>query len=239
MEKSMEKSMEKIKQGKSKTIYEKDGDYIMKFRDDITAFDGGKHDVIGDKGFYCCQISTILFKYLEENGIKTHFIGLASGKEMIVKKLDMIPVEAVVRNLSTGSLTKNYGVPKGKRLKRPLISFYYKSDELHDPMLNEDVIYELDLCKEEELKEMRSLSIKINDKLLEFFNAIGLELVDFKLEFGRDGEKIVLGDELSPDSFRLWKDGESLDKDVYRKGKDEVRVRVSETYKSVYEFCRK
>jgi phosphoribosylaminoimidazole-succinocarboxamide synthase len=217
--------LRKISEGKTKTIYEtQDKDVVLiKFNDDITALDGEKHDILPGKGEINAAISAELFQELQRGDIPTHFISLEpSGDMMRAKRLEMIPVEVVCRNLAAGHFLSRFPMFKrGERLPIPVIEFYLKNDQLHDPMLVEDHLPALGLASREETEKMKEITRKANKILLELFLKRGLTLVDFKLEFGRDLKReIVLGDELNCDSMRLWEidTGEALDKDVYRKG---------------------
>ena len=233
----MEK-LRKIYEGKAKIIFETDrpGLVIQQFKEEATAFDGKKKAEIEGKGVANTQISAVLFKLLEEKGIKTHFRALVSPNELATIHLKMIPVEVVVRNVAAGSLAKRLGYAEGRTLKRPLVEFYFKNDELGDPIINEDHIAELKLATPAQLKEMRETALKVNQVLREFFGARGLELVDFKLEFGVASRgEIILGDEISPDTCRFW-DKESrkkLDKDRFRHDLGEVEEAYQEVLKRV------
>ena len=215
-----------IYSGKAKSIYEIDEDRVLiEFRDDITAGDGKKRDVKKGKGHLNALISSRLFEVLEENGIPTHYLGYIEPVYMVAKRVDIIPIEVIVRNIAAGSLCKRYPFKEGEILKRPIVQFDYKSDEYGDPMLNEDIAIALGLATEEELKKMRELALRVNDVLRRFFDERGIVLVDFKIEIGRtrDGE-LVVADEISPDTMRLW-DKETmdvLDKDVFRKDLGDV-----------------
>ena len=213
--------------GKAKSIYLTDApdELVVVFRDDITAFDGGRKDVLARKGEYNARVSARLFDLLEAEGVPTHFLRLESPVRMRVRRLDMVPLEVIVRNLAAGSLVRNYPFEQGRRLDPPLIVIDYKDDARHDPMVNDEIIVALGLLTPAELDELKALAIRVNGVLRPLFAACALELVDFKLEFGRDGAgRLRLGDEVSMDSMRLWDraSGESLDKDVYRLEKGDV-----------------
>jgi phosphoribosylaminoimidazole-succinocarboxamide synthase len=212
--------------GKAKSVYTTDvkGKLIVKFRDDITAFDGGKKDVLENKGNYNAEVSAFFFDYLEQNGVKTHFFSMLDPHHMVVRRLDMIPLEVIVRNVAAGSLVRNYPFREGTLLDPPMIVIDYKDDSRHDPMLNDDIILALKLLSPTELKKIKKVALEVNRILSDLLAAQGITLVDFKIEFGRQGKKIYLGDEISMDSMRLWdkKTGESLDKDVYRFEKGDV-----------------
>jgi len=212
--------------GKAKTVYRTDtkGKLIVEFRDDITAFDGGKKDVLKNKGSYNAEVSAFFFRYLEENGIKTHFVKMLDPRHMVVHELEMIPLEVIVRNLAAGSIVRNYPFKEGTKLNPPVIVIDYKDDSRHDPMLNDDLIVALKIATPQELRKIKKVALEVNRLLVKSLAAQGITLVDFKIEFGRKGRSICLGDEVSMDSMRLWdkKTGESLDKDVYRFNKGDV-----------------
>jgi phosphoribosylaminoimidazole-succinocarboxamide synthase len=219
--------------GKAKSVYRTDakGKLIVEFRDDITAFDGGKKDVLAQKGSYNAEVSAFIFRYLEENGVLTHFLSMIDERRMVVRELSMIPLEVIVRNVAAGSIVRNYPFKEGTPLKPPVIVIDYKDDSHHDPMLNDDLIVALGLATSAELKKIKVVALEINRLLVKLMAAQGITLVDFKMEFGRQGRKIYLGDEISMDSMRLWdkKTGASLDKDVYRFNKGDVMA----TYNTV------
>ena len=215
-----------IIKGKAKSVFTTDtkGKLIVEFRDDITAFDGGKKDVLKNKGGYNAEVSAFFFEYLEQNGVKTHFFTMLDPHHMIVRKLEMIPLEVIVRNIAAGSLVRNFPFREGKLLNPPLIVIDYKDDARHDPMLNDEIIIALKLVTPPELKKIKKMALEMNRLLSALLSSQGITLVDFKIEFGRQGKTIYLGDEISMDSMRLWdkKTGESLDKDVYRFEKGDV-----------------
>lgn len=231
------KRQEKLYEGKAKIIYATDdpGLVIQYFKDDATAFDGIKKGTIVDKGVINNHVSTRIFKYLEDNGVKTHFVELLSDREMLVKKLQIIPVEVVFRNVAAGSLCKRLGVEEGKPLDPPTQEFFYKSDPLHDPMINESHIKTFQWATEAEVEFLKSAGSKVNQLLVEFFKARGIRLVDFKLEFGRNQGEVLLGDEISPDGCRLWdwETGEKMDKDRFRFSLGSVEEKYQEVYKLV------
>lgn len=212
--------------GKAKTVYRTDDPdiYIVKFRDDITAFDGEKKDTLTDKGRYNAEVSSHLFEYLKEHGIDTHYIETLGPATMAVRRLRMFPLEVIVRNVAAGSLVRRYPFCEGDRIDPPIVVIDYKSDAHHDPMLNDDLIYALELATPEELDQIKAMALAVNELLVKYFDRRGITLVDFKLEFGHHGGKIVVGDEVSMDSMRLWdkETGASLDKDVYRFDKGNV-----------------
>jgi len=227
------KQVDLLYTGKAKSVYRTDDPdvYIMKFRDDITAFDGGKKDTLGGKGRYNAEVSSFFFRYLEENGIKTHYLSSVDPTAIAVRSLTMIPLEVIVRNVAAGSIVRNYPFREGEVLDPAVIVIDYKSDAHHDPMLNDDLIYALGLATPEELDQIKAMALAVNIVLSEYLAARGITLVDFKLEFGKTDGEIVVGDEISMDSMRLWdkETGASLDKDVYRFNKGDVM----ETYAGV------
>ena len=186
------------------------------------------------KGAYNAVISAKIFKVLEENGVETQFIDLPEPDVMLARKLDMIPIEVIVRNIATGSLIRKYPIADGTRLEPPIVQMDFKADEYHDPMLNDSIIKALGIATQEEIDTLTEKALKINEVLKEFFADAGIILVDYKVEFGKDKDgNIILGDEISPDSCRLW-DSETLDmldKELFRKGKDDE---VMEAYVEVY-----
>lgn len=214
-----------IHEGKAKIIYEgpDPGTLIQYFKDDATAFNAEKHAVISGKGVLNNRISAHIMTKLETVGIPTHFLRSINMREQLIKKVEIIPIEVVVRNVVAGSLVKRLGMKEGEYLQRPLVEFYYKKDELGDPLVGEEHILTLGWADVFELEEMVSMAWRVNDYLSGLFAGIGLQLVDFKLEFGRlfgpHGEiYIILADEISPDNCRLWdvQTGEKLDKDRFR-----------------------
>ena len=220
-------SEELLYAGKAKSVYRSDApdELVVVFRDDITAFDGGKKDVLSRKGEYNARVSARLFEVLEKAGVPTHFLRLEDPTRMRVRRLAMVPLEVIVRNRAAGSLVRNYPFESGQPLAPPLMVIDYKDDARHDPMVNDEIILALGLLGRAELEEMKGLALRVNGVLRGIFAAADLDLVDFKLEFGRDDEgRLRLGDEVSMDSMRLWsrETGESLDKDVYRLGTGDV-----------------
>ena len=228
------KRLGKIYEGKAKIIYATDDpDLVVQyFKDDATAFNGAKKGTIVDKGVMNNQISAKIFQYLEENGVATHFVDQPSDREMVVKKLEIIPVEVVLRNVVAGSLAKRMGIDEGKILRRPILEFYYKDDDLGDPMINADHITVFELATTEEIEILKTRGMKINELLTEFFKARNIRLVDFKIEFGRHKGEILLGDEISPDACRLWDwdTNEKMDKDRFRFNLGKVEEKYQEVY---------
>ncbi|WP_456323108.1 phosphoribosylaminoimidazolesuccinocarboxamide synthase [Hydrogenimonas sp.] len=230
---------ELLYEGKAKRLFTTENPdlLIAEFKDDLTAFNGLKHDQERGKGALNNQISTELFKLLEENGIPTHYESTPDANHMIVKKVDIILIEVVVRNIATGSLTKRLGIADGTKLPFALVEFYYKNDELGDPLLNDEHCIVLDLVRNEgDLEELKRLGREINTILKAFFAKRSLNLVDFKVEFGYDKDgKIILADEISPDSCRFWdmESGEKLDKDRFREGLGGLKLAYEEVLKRV------
>ena len=207
-------------EGKAKTVYETDNpkELLIYFKDDATALNGEKHGIIEGKGVINNKLSEFFFKQLKDRGIKSHFVEKVGEREMIVKRLDMIKLEVVVRNIVAGSLVKRLGKEEGTPLTVPVVEYYYKSDELGDPMLNRYHIMALDLAKIDELNQMEHVAFSVNNILRELLKAKNVDLIDFKLEFGRFDGEVLLADEISPDNCRFWDTvtHEKLDKDRFR-----------------------
>ena len=207
-------------EGKAKTVFETDNpkELLIYFKDDATALNGEKHGIIEGKGVINNKLSEFFFKQLKDRGIKSHFVEKVGEREMIVKRLDMIKLEVVVRNIVAGSLVKRLGKEEGTPLTVPVVEYYYKSDELGDPMLNRYHIMALDLAKIDELNQMEHVAFSVNNILRELLKAKNVDLIDFKLEFGRFDGEVLLADEISPDNCRFWDTvtHEKLDKDRFR-----------------------
>ncbi len=229
------KKLELLYEGKGKKLYTTDNDLqiISEFKDDLTAFNAQKKGNEKGKGSLNCQISTIAFKLLEQNGIKTHFIESLDENSMLCKRVKIIPLEVVVRNVATGSLTKRLGIDEGKKLDFPIVEFYYKNDELNDPLVNDEHCKIMGIIDSDETADfLKTTARKINSVLVEFFAKANLRLIDFKVEFGRDENgEILLADEISPDGCRLWdkNSNKKMDKDIFRQSLGSV----SEAYKEV------
>lgn len=212
--------------GKAKDIYATvDSDQIVAvYKDQATAFNGGKKEQITGKGRLNNLISSLIFEKLNEAGVKTHFIKHLSDTEQLNKKVEIIPLEVVLRNVTAGSFSKRFGVEEGIALSTPIVEFYYKKDELDDPFINDEHIAFLELASQDQIAYIKEETRRINEFLKDLFTQIGLTLVDFKLEFGIDSSgQILLADEFSPDNCRLWDaDGNHLDKDVFRRGLGEL-----------------
>ncbi|HBR14429.1 MAG TPA: phosphoribosylaminoimidazolesuccinocarboxamide synthase [Candidatus Omnitrophica bacterium] len=215
--------MEKRKQiyeGKAKIIFETDQpEYVIQyFKDDATAFNAAKKGVIEQKGIMNNKISTKIFEFLQSQGVETHFVKHLSDREMLIKKVEIVPLEVIIRNKAAGSLCRLLGLPEGRAFETPILEFCYKNDALNDPLVNEYHIRALNFATEKEIAFIKESTFKINDLMRNFFSRLNLELIDFKLEFGRYQGKIILADEISPDTCRLWETGtgKKLDKDRFR-----------------------
>jgi len=226
--------LEKIYEGKAKIIYTtSDPDLVIQyFKDDASAFDGKKKGTIVDKGVMNNHISSRIFQFLENEGVKTHFVETLNDREMLVKRLDIIPVEVVLRNIAAGSLSKRLGIEEGTVLDKPILEFFYKSDPLGDPMINECHVDVFGWATKQEVEILKSEGLKINNLMMKFFKERNIRLVDFKLEFGRHKGKVLLGDEISPDGCRLWhwETNEKMDKDRFRFNLGNVEEKYQEVY---------
>ena len=235
--------MQKLKQiyeGKAKKVYETDDPefYIVDYKDDATAFNGLKKGTIVGKGVINNQMSNRLMQMLEKNGIPTHFVQELSQRETLVRKVSIVPLEVIVRNIAAGSFSKRYGVEEGVVLDCPTFEFSYKNDALGDPLLNTSHALALNLAAPEELTVIRTLALRVNELLRTFWAGCGITLVDFKLEFGRlRNGSIVLADEISPDTCRLWDSGtqEKLDKDRFRQDLGRVEEAYAEVMRRMTE----
>ncbi len=228
---------EQLYEGKAKKVFATENpDYvIVSYKDDATAFNGKKKGTIEGKGVINNTMSNMMFRYLETKGVKTHFEEQLSERETVVKKVEIVPLEVIIRNVAAGSFSKHYGVPEGKVLAAPTIEFSYKSDALDDPLLNEYHALALELATKEEIETIKAMAFKVNDELKAFFKGIGIDLIDFKLEFGRFHGEIVLADEISPDTCRFWDSvtHEKLDKDRFRRDLGGVEDAYSEIFKRI------
>ena len=232
---------ELLYEGKAKKLYTTDNpdQLIAEFKDDLTAFNAEKKGSEQGKGALNCQISTQLFRLLEKNGIETHLVETLDENHQLVKKVEIIPIEVVVRNTVTGSLSKRLGIEDGKELPFVLVEFYLKDDDLNDPIICDDHCLLLNLVEDRgDLEVLREKARKINEVLKDFFAKRRLKLVDFKVEFGRDkAGNILLSDEISPDSCRFWDmdTGEKMDKDRFRQNLGNVKVAYEEVLKRIVE----
>lgn len=232
--------MEKLElryEGKAKKVFDTDQNeyFWVAYKDDATAFNGEKKGQILDKGLVNNQLSALFFAELEKAGIPTHYVRLLSDRDMLVYRLEMIPLEVVVRNIVAGSLSKRLGVEEGFVLSRPVVELYYKDDELGDPLVNESHVEAMGWASRDVVQEIQALGLKINSVLQSILVKAGIELIDFKLEFGVRGGKVYLGDEISPDTCRYWdiETREKLDKDRFRRDLGKVEEAYQEVYHRV------
>lgn len=229
--------------GKAKDIFETDNPDVLRayFRDSATAFNAKKKGEIHDKGKINATISAILFQLCEKKGIKTHFIEQSSDRELLIKKVKIIPIEVIVRNIACGSLCKRLAIKEGKILREPIVEFSYKNDDLGDPLLTRaDIKTVLELADDKTLDEITTITLKANKIFKEFFLKANIKVVDFKLEYGFDKDNnLLLADELSPDNFRLWdiKTNEKLDKDRFRQDLGNIEEAYQEVLKRVHNTC--
>ncbi|MCB8816944.1 phosphoribosylaminoimidazolesuccinocarboxamide synthase [Desulfosporosinus shakirovi] len=232
--------MEKLElryEGKAKRVYDTDQNeyFWVAYKDDATAFNGEKKGQIVDKGLVNNQLSALFFEEIGKAGIPTHYVKLLSDRDMLVHRLEMIPLEVVVRNIVAGSLSKRLGVEEGFVLSRPVVELYYKDDALGDPMVNESHVEAMGWASMDVAREIQAMGLKVNSILQSILVKAGIELIDFKLEFGvRDG-KVYLGDEISPDTCRYWdiETREKLDKDRFRRDLGKVEEAYQEVYRRV------
>ncbi len=212
---------EQLYEGKAKKVFAtNDPDVVLvAYKDDATAFNGLKKGTILGKGVVNNRMSNFMFKNLEAAGVKTHLIEEISDRETLVKKVEIVPLEVIVRNVAAGSMSKRLGLPEGTALQHTVLEFSYKNDELGDPMINEYHAYAMGLCTPEELKTISDMAFKVNDFMVDYFKKRNVDLIDFKLEFGRFKGEIILADEISPDPCRFWDSTtkEKLDKDRFRR----------------------
>ncbi len=213
-------------EGKAKILYDLgNGQVKIYYKDDATAFNGVKKDVLSEKGVYNNKITSIIYDYLASNGISTHFVEKISDREQICKKVDIIPLEVIIRNIAAGSMAKRLGVEEGKELLCPVFELSYKDDELGDPLINDDHAVALGIVTREELDKIKKLAFDVNAALTKLFDSKGILLVDFKIEFGKDKDgNIILADEISPDTCRFWEKAtrEKFDKDRFRRDMSDV-----------------
>jgi len=226
--------IEQIYEGKAKklfTLKDRKNLLLQEFKDDATAFNAQKRGTILNKGIINCELTNFIFTYLGKKGIKTHLVKQISPTEMIIKRLKIIPIEVVVRNIATGSLLKKTNFKEGEILSKPIVEFYYKDDALGDPMISDSHALAMKLADKNGIKTLKKMAEKINKILKPFFLKRNLRLVDFKLEFGKDkNDKIMLGDEITPDTCRLWDadTDQKLDKDVFRFDLGDVNAAYAE-----------
>lgn len=228
---------EQLYEGKAKKVFATDDPdlCVVSYKDDATAFNGKKKGTIVGKGVVNNRMSNFMFKMLEENGIHTHYVEELNDRDTVVKKVEIVPLEVIVRNRAAGSFSKKYGIPEGSDLASPILEFDYKSDPLDDPLVNNYHILALGLATQEEIDTIASMALKIDQLMIDFFKKCNVELVDFKLEFGRFHGEIVLADEISPDTCRFWDldTHEKLDKDRFRRDMGGVEEAYAEMMKRI------
>lgn len=220
------KKMEQIYEGKAKKVFATDDPkiVIVDYKDDATAFNGLKKGTIAGKGVVNNKVSNHFFRLLESRGIPTHYVEQLSDRETAVRRVEILPVEVIVRNRAAGSFSKRMGVEEGTNLACPILEYSYKNDELGDPFINSYYIRALNIATDEEMEQVKNYSFQINDILKSYLDGFGIELIDFKLEFGRFDGKVILADEISPDTCRFWdkSTGKKLDKDRFRRDLGDV-----------------
>ena len=236
--------LEQIYEGKAKKVYKTDDPerYIVDYKDDATAFNGLKKGTIAGKGIINNQMSNRLMQMIEQKGVPTHFVRELSERETLVKKVSIVPLEVIVRNIAAGSFSKRYGVDEGMVFEEPVIEFSYKNDALGDPLLNTDHALALKVATRAEIDTIKSYALKVNSILKAFWAECGVTLVDFKLEFGKTADgSIILADEISPDTCRLWDSatGEKLDKDRFRRDLGGVEEAYAEIMKRLVDHEEK
>jgi len=231
------KKLEQLYEGKAKKVFRTENEslYVIEYKDDATAFDGKKRGTIDDKGIVNNRMSAKMFQILEKAGVPTHFVELTDDRNMVVRAVQIVPIEVIVRNIATGSLTKRLGITEGKVLNPTVLEFCYKSDELSDPQMNEYHVRAMELATDAEVEAIKQMSFTVNETLIPIFKTLNLTLVDFKLEFGRFDGKIILADEISPDTCRLWdtETNERMDKDRFRRDLGNVRATYQEVLKRI------
>lgn len=228
------KKLGQLYEGKAKKVFETDDPnvVIVDYKDDATAFNGLKKGTIAGKGVINNQMSNMMFRLMEKQGIPTHFVEELSERETAVKKVKIVPLEVIIRNTAAGSFSKRYGVQEGKKLPSTVLEFSYKNDDLGDPLINDSQALAMELATPEEIETIKTMALKVNEIMKEFFKTLNIDLIDFKLEFGRFNGQIILADEISPDTCRFWDmtTGEKLDKDRFRRDMGGVE----DAYKEVF-----
>ena len=228
---------DKLYEGKAKILYATDDKdlVIQYFKDEATAGNGKKKGIVDEKGIMNNGISSKVFEFLGESGVPTHFVKKLSDREMLVKKVEIVKIEVIIRNRAAGSLCRNYGVVEGKTLACPILEFCYKEDVFNDPLMNEYHIRALGIATDKEVEKIKEITFKVNELMKKFFLALKIELIDFKLEFGRCKGEILLADEVSPDTCRLWEVGTGvrLDKDRFRNDLGNIKEGYQEVLKRV------
>ena len=229
--------LDMVYEGKAKKVFKTDieNQFIVDYKDDATAFNGLKKGSILNKGIVNNKMTNIIFKYLADNGVENHLIKELSDRETLVKKVEIIPLEVIVRNVAAGSFSKKFGVKEGTPLLNPIVEFSYKNDELGDPMINNMQILANGIAKKEDLDFISKEALKINELMRVFYGKRNINLIDFKIEFGRFEDKIILADEMSPDTCRLWdsETNEKLDKDRFRRDLGNVVEAYEEIFKRI------
>ena len=228
------KKLEQLYEGKAKKVFATDDPdiVIVDYKDDATAFNGLKKGTIAGKGVINNRMSNMMFRIMENHGIPTHYVEELSDRETAVKKVQIVPLEVIIRNTAAGSFSKRYGVPEGKKLPVTVLEFSYKNDDLGDPLINDYHALAMELATPEEIETIKKMAFKVNEVMKEFFKTLNIDLIDFKLEFGRFKGQIILADEISPDTCRFWDmtTGEKLDKDRFRRDMGGVE----DAYKEVF-----
>lgn len=228
------KKLEQLYEGKAKKVFATDDPdvVIVDYKDDATAFNGLKKGTIAGKGVINNKMSNMMFRIMEQHGIPTHYVEELSDRETAVKKVKIVPLEVIIRNTAAGSFSKRYGVPEGKALPVTVLEFSYKNDDLGDPLINDSQALAMELATPEEIQTIKNMALKVNEVMKEFFRTLNINLIDFKLEFGRFKGQIILADEISPDTCRFWDmtTGEKLDKDRFRRDMGGVE----DAYKEVF-----
>ena len=227
--------LEQLYEGKAKKVFKTDDPklYIVDYKDDATAFNGLKKGTIVGKGVVNNRMTNLVFRKLENEGVPTHFVEELSDRETAVKKVEIVPLEVIIRNVAAGSFSKRLGVPEGTKFKAPTIEFSYKNDDLGDPLINDYFAIAMELATREEIDTITKYAFKVNEVLKAYFMEANIELVDFKIEFGRYHGQIILADETSPDTCRLWDADthEKLDKDRFRRDLGNVEEAYNEVFK--------
>lgn len=232
----MEK-LEMLYEGKAKKVFKTDDEklLIVDYKDDATAFNGLKKGQIMGKGVINNKMTNIVLQYLADNGIETHFVKELSERETLVKRVSIVPLEVIIRNVAAGSFSKKFGVAEGTPLNNPILEFSYKNDELGDPMINELQALAIGIATKEEIDSISEQALKVNELLKKFFLNVGIKLIDFKIEFGRYDGRVILADEISPDTCRLWdaETNEKLDKDRFRRDLGNVEEAYQEVWRRI------
>jgi len=229
--------LDMVYEGKAKKVFKTDieNQFIVDYKDDATAFNGLKKGSILNKGIVNNKMTNIIFKYLADKGIENHLVKELSDRETLVKKVEIIPLEVIIRNVAAGSFSKKFGIKEGTPLLNPIVEFSYKNDELGDPMINNMQILAIGIAKKEELDFISEQALKINELMKDFYSKRNINLIDFKIEFGHFENRVILADEMSPDTCRLWdsETNEKLDKDRFRRDLGNVVEAYEEIFKRI------